>query len=80
MPSLNVKNIPDPLYRKLKASASANQRSLNREIMACIEMALSSQKIDPDAMLVRARILRERTATYRLTNEMLDEAKNEGRP
>ncbi len=80
MPSLNVKNIPDPLYRKIKASAAANQRSLNREIMACIEMALSSQKVDPDAMLVRARLLRERTATYRLTNEMLDEAKNEGRP
>jgi len=80
MPSLNVKNIPDHLYKQLKINAATNQRSLNREILACMEQALSSQKVNPEQMLVRARMLREKTAAYRLTNELLNEAKNEGRP
>lgn len=32
MATLNVKNLPDALYRKLKARARAHQRSVAREI------------------------------------------------
>jgi plasmid stability protein len=37
MASITVKNIPSDLYEQLKESAVANHRSLNGEIIACIE-------------------------------------------
>ena len=80
MPTLTVKNIPEDLYEQLKESAATNRRSLNREIIACIEKAISSRRVEPAQMLARARVLREKTAPYRMTNEKFNQAKNEGRP
>jgi plasmid stability protein len=79
MPNITVKNIPSDLYQRLKEAAQANRRSLNSEIIACIEQAVSSQPIDPEAFILRARQLREKTAQYKLTEEEINRAKNEGR-
>ena len=80
MPTITVKNIPPELYRRIKASAEANRRSLNSEIIACIEQAVASQAIDPEAFLQRARQLRERSGAYLLTDEDFNQAKQAGRP
>ena len=37
MASITVKNIPDELYARLKAVAESNRRSINGEIIVCIE-------------------------------------------
>ena len=80
MPSITVKNIPVDLYERLKQSAQASRRSINGEIIVCIERAVSPQRVDPAMVIARARELRERTAAYRLTDEDLSAAKADGRP
>jgi plasmid stability protein len=80
MPSITVKNVPADLYERLKQSAQANRRSINAEIIVCIEQAVSPQRVDPETVIARARELREKTATYRITDQDLNAAKEEGRP
>ena len=80
MPALTIKNIPEDLYERLKESAQAHRRSLNSEILYCVERTLIPYKIDVSNQLAIARKLREKTAAYTLTDEILDSAKNDGRP
>ncbi len=80
MPALTIKNIPDDLYDRLKEAARVHRRSLNSEILYCVERMLEPYKIDVSEQLATARKLREKTATYTLTDEFLDNAKNDGRP
>jgi hypothetical protein len=79
MTSITVKNIPPGLLVRIKESAQANRRSLNSEVIACLELAVGSQPVDVEQFLTRARQLRERTARYRLTDQEFNQAKNEGR-
>ncbi len=51
MSNFTVKNIPTELYQRLKESAQANRRSLNSEIIACIELATGSQPVDVEQFL-----------------------------
>jgi len=61
MPTITVKNVPTDLYERLKQSAKANRRSISSEVIVCIERAVRSRKIHPEAILARARKLREKT-------------------
>jgi plasmid stability protein len=49
--SLTLKNIPVELHARLKASAEANRRSLNREILARLEAQLEAPVADVVAEL-----------------------------
>jgi len=40
MPSLTIKDIPPPLMERLRASATRDRRSLNREAIFLLEQAL----------------------------------------
>jgi hypothetical protein len=80
MPSLTLKNIPDELYALLKQSAEMNRRSLNSEILVCIEKSVRSRRLSTQELLPRARQLRELTADYRIGDEELTAAKRQGRP
>ncbi len=80
MPSITVKNIPSDLYARLKQSAELNRRSINSEVIVCIERALESRPVDAEAGIARARLLREQMAGYYITDEEFDAAKAEGRP
>ena len=79
MPTLTLKNLPASLHRKLKARAHANRRSLNAEALACLQVAVSAERVDVDAFLARARLLRARVKGS-LTDEELVRLKAEGRP
>jgi len=79
MPSLTVKNIPDNVYQRLKLLAEANRRSLNSEIIACIEQAIRSQAIDPEQILASARRIREKTADDMIHDNEFNRYKNAGR-
>jgi antitoxin FitA len=80
MPNITVKNIPAELYEHLKISAGANHRSLNGEIIACIERAVGSHRIDPEDFLARARKLREGIGGPPITDAEFSAAKVAGRP
>jgi plasmid stability protein len=80
MPALTLKNIPDDLYKRLKEAAQAHRRSLNSEILYCVERTLNPYRIDVSEHLSAARKIREKTAKYPLTDDLLNAAKNNGRP
>jgi len=58
MATLTIKNVPDPLVRRLKARATLHRRSLNREVIACLEALVQAAPVDPEALLARAREVR----------------------
>ncbi len=80
MATITVKNIPPELYERLKHSAEANRRSLNSEIIACIEQVVTSRPLDPQAFLRSARSLRESSQAYLLTDDDFNQVKRQGRP
>jgi len=79
MATVTVKNMPDELYARLKLVAEKNRRSINSEIIVCIENAVTSRRINPDEMLENARRLRQLTAGNLISNDEFNLAKAEGR-
>jgi plasmid stability protein len=80
MVTITVKSIPDELYERLKASAKANRRSINSEIIICIEHAVTSRQVNPELLITGARELRELTAGYAIDDDIFHQAKQAGRP
>ncbi|KAA3613702.1 MAG: Arc family DNA-binding protein [Calditrichaeota bacterium] len=80
MAVVTVKNIPDILYSKLKENALKNHRSINSEIIVCLENTLNSQTINPDEFLAQVRKLRSTIQAPLLTDKILRDARQQGRP
>lgn len=74
MATITIKGLPDDLYERLKERAALNRRSINSEVIVCLERTLSSQPVDPAAFLDRVDVLRERVALPPLTEERLRDA------
>ena len=71
MPSLTIKNVPDEVYARLKDRAQRNHRSLNSEVIHCLEQATGGMPEDPEALLARVRAVRERgRLPYRTPDEL----------
>ncbi len=79
MATITLKNIPELLYQRLKQRAEKNQRSLNSEVIICLEMALENNHVNPKALIKRARVLRSKISGQ-LTDDDLSLLKNQGRP
>jgi plasmid stability protein len=79
MATLTIKNIPDEVYEQLKQSAARHRRSVNSEVIVCLEKVLGSRSVDPTAFLTSLRALRENISTVFVTEEDLRAAKDEGR-
>jgi antitoxin FitA len=60
--SITLKNIPEPIYQRIKLAAKRHHRSMNSEIIACLEQTLAPQPVDIDTRLETARRLREKYA------------------
>jgi hypothetical protein len=80
MTTFTIKNIPVGIYDKLKKSAEINRRSINSEIIICIERTVCSQPIDPKLILAQAREIRKMTRHSPITDEEFMQAKTVGRP
>ncbi|MEX0829495.1 MAG: hypothetical protein WD032_04570 [Nitrospirales bacterium] len=80
MANLTIKNIPEPLVEKLKNQATAHRRSLNHEVIRCLECAAESVPLEPENLLATARAIRQVPAHTRLTDKSLRELKEKGRP
>jgi plasmid stability protein len=79
MANLTIKNVPKPVLRRLKARAVLHRRSLNLEVIACLESLVQSAPVDADALLARVREIRRRPARARLTDRVLTRLKAAGR-
>lgn len=79
MASLTIKNIPDELYDMLKQSASAHHRSVNSELIHCLEKTLKPTPMTPDQLADTARGLRSRVKATRLNTDEINQARNHGR-
>ncbi len=79
MTTITIKKIPEQIYQMLKQKAVQHHRSLNSEVIACLEFVLKSRRIDPDTLLGRADILRKKISGE-LTDEDLSLLKDQGRP
>ena len=78
--TITVKNVPTELYDLLKQNAAIKHRSINNEVISIIEDAMQSKRINPEDFLVSVRRLREKTKEFALTEDIINLAKNEGRP
>ena len=79
MATVTIKNIPDELYERLKSVAEINRRSINSEIIMCIENTVISRRLNLEEVLENARQIRKFTAGYRISEEEFNKAKTEGR-
>ncbi len=89
MKSITITNIPHELYRKLEERAKANNRSVNTEIIACLEHATTTGREPVKIQTTPADILRKadyiRTSISacnraKLSNKEIRQAINQGRP
>ncbi|MGR3220262.1 MAG: FitA-like ribbon-helix-helix domain-containing protein [Candidatus Anammoxibacter sp.] len=78
MQVITVKNIPDDIHKLLKDIAKLNHRSVNSEIIYCLEKYLKIVKIESGSILKKAQIVRSEIK-YRFSDTEIREAKNEGR-
>jgi plasmid stability protein len=77
--SITLKNIPEPLYRRIRIAADRHHRSLNSEILARLEQALAPHPVDVEESLQHARRLRERYTGPPLTIDDIQAAIDQGR-
>lgn len=80
MANLNLKQIPDALYRHLEERAAANRRSVGDEAIICLEQLLEPRRIDPRCHLAQIRTLRREVPRVFLTDDILCRTKDDGRP
>ena len=79
MSTLTLKSIPPFLHEELKKRAARNKRSLNNEILVCLEAFLGFRNQSEQEYLAEVRAFRE-TIRQPITNTLVDELKNSGRP
>jgi plasmid stability protein len=83
MATVTLKGVPANLHRLLKIRARQNGRSLNREVIECLEASVGLERIDVDALIEKARRTRASIAAKtdaRITDREIDRLKRQGRP
>jgi plasmid stability protein len=78
MATLTIKNVPDELYQLLKETAHRQRRSINREALLRLELALRSVQGEEEALMERIRRMRGRFPDF-LTEDDRKAAMTEGR-
>ena len=77
--NLTLKGVPDEVYERLKTSAVVNHRSLNSEVIACIEAQLLPRRTSAEEHLSALRAVRARLPQGGLDQGDIDRFKREGR-
>ena len=78
--TLTLKNIPDEVYVRLKASAESHRRSLNSEAIVCLESILLPGRATAEEVIARARAIRDSLPKGKFSAKDIDAFKREGRP
>ncbi len=79
MPSLTIKNIPDELFDRLKSEAAREHRSLNKQVISCLEKTLYPPPVDVLKRLEQARQIRAGSAHVVLKAADIRKAREHGR-
>lgn len=80
MASITIKNIPQELYEKLKETASIHHRSINNEMINCLETLLMPKRITASDRIKKARELRSQLNADRIDTNEISNAISTGRP
>lgn len=78
MSTITLKSIPPFLHFELKKRAELNKRSLNNEILVCLESFLGFRNIDKYQYLEEVRNFRN-SIKSKITQGMIDDLKSVGR-
>ena len=78
--TLTLKNIPDAIYDRLKAAAQTNRRSMNSEVIVCLESVLLPIQVTTSVRLARAQELRAALPQVKFKASDINRLKREGRP
>lgn len=74
-----LKNIPDDVHERLRASAEHHRRSLNSEAIVCLESVLLPGRVPVSEGLARARALRASLPDGMFRPDDIDAHTREGR-
>lgn len=77
--TLTLKNIPEEVYLRLKASAQSHRRSLNSEALVCLESVLLPGRTSAEEVIATARAIRESLPKAKFSAQDIDTLKREGR-
>lgn len=77
MPSLTLKNVPEPLHRQLREAAAHNHRSLNGEVIARLEAQFAREQ---SVHTQREQLDRLRARLPAIDHHAIDRLKRQGRP
>ena len=78
--TITLKNIPDDLYQRLKQAAEAHHRSINSEVIVCLERVLLPARLTANERLARARQLRSGLKPGNFKADEIAKAIKQGRP
>ena len=78
MPSITIKSLPPALHERLKDIARRHHRSLQNEIVACLER--HAERLPPSKSELMAEAARLRDKLLWFDHELVDEYKRSGRP
>jgi len=77
MSNITIKNLPKKLHEELKKQATLHHRSLNSEIINCLEETIGCYP-EHDNLATTAKSIREALSLY-VTEKKLDKMKSDGR-
>lgn len=78
--TITLKNIPDDLYQRLKEVAEIHHRSVNMQVIACLEDTLVPTRANAEERIARIRRLRAGMPEINLGTEDIEDAIEDGRP
>ena len=78
MPSITIKSLPSALHERLKDIARRHHRSLQNEIVACLERHAERLPRSKSALMAEAARLRDKLPYF--DHGLVDEYKRSGRP
>jgi antitoxin FitA len=79
MLKLTIKNLPDGIYERLRRSAELNGRSINDEVISCLETVLAPTQVTTAEKLARARAVRATINGKKLNHKLIADFKAVGR-
>lgn len=62
MKSMTLKNIPEPLLERIRRQAERNHRSVNQEVISCLDRAVAPPPADVATVLREFRAMRNKMA------------------
>lgn len=78
MNNITVRNIPNNIHKKLKKRSELSRRSINSEIIACLEEVLLTNKTEVEKLLLKSKEIKN-NINFEISIEELEKAKNYGR-